>query len=831
VDFEKLERDATFLRDCFVEVLTSIGEERTAQQFIHSLGNAGPSDEQVVVSSTLAQALSIWFQLLNLAEENAARLHRETADAQPGTWRAVLQELASCGTTAQQASEYLRNVQVAPVLTAHPTEAKRASVLDCHRAIYRLLVRGDRERLKVELERLWRTGEILLEKPQVGAELRNVIHYLRHVFPEAISVCDDNLRSAWTAAGFAGEPAHYPQLRFGNWVGGDRDGHPLVTAEVTRDTLHELQRNAVELQREQLTQLARRLSLSELLQPAPEALRRRIEELSRQLGEPAAAAIARNPREPWRQFVNLLLQIDDPADDLQLLFEQLCAIGAARIATADVAPVLRSVRTFGRHLAELDVRQNSRFHDLAVSQLFTPDWLEWNEQQRRAFLDEQFAKPAGGKQPQGAEAEAVLAAYRVLAEHGPAGVGSLIVSMTRSASDLLVVYLLAREAGVDRQLQVVPLFETIDDLERSPGILAEFLAHPINAGTRVQQVMIGYSDSNKDGGILASLWSLHRAQKQLAQVGRDAGVEILFFHGRGGTISRGAGPTRIFLEALPRPAFSGRLRMTEQGETIAQKYANRATAAHNLELLLAGSTAAAAHQPNEQSSAHPLEPVLDSLAQESRRAYHRLVQTEGFVTFFREATPIDVIEASRIGSRPARRTGQQTLADLRAIPWVFSWSQARFGISGWYGVGAALSQLRDSDSGSFEELRRCAFEWPLFRYIITNVSTALLMGDAAIMRRYAELVNDSALRSRVMSLIEEELHCTREVVEVIFGGPLQQRRVRLPRILHARAPGLAVLHAQQISLLRRWRETRDPAEELQLLLTVNAIASGLRATG
>jgi phosphoenolpyruvate carboxylase len=496
-----------------------------------------------------------------------------------------------------------------------------------------------------------------------------------------------------------------------------------------------------------------------------------------------------------------------------------------------------------------------------VAGLPTDDLLGGDPERRRALLEREIVSPrpfAHPNTPLGPEATAVVECYRVLASHiaryGTSGLGPLIISMTRDVTDVLVVYLLAREAGLAYatpeglvcRLPVVPLFETIEDLEHSPQILAEILDHPVTRrslraqsqnGELVQQVMIGYSDSNKDGGILASQWALQRAQRAMSEVGAARGVRIRFFHGRGGTISRGAGPTNRFIAMLPPGSLNGDLRLTEQGEVIAQKYANRLTAAYNLELLLAGTTTHTLLHRRHPPLPHPLEPVIERLAQQARAAYRDLIEREGFITFFRQATPIDVIEQSRIGSRPARRTGQATLADLRAIPWVFSWNQSRFYLPGWYGVGSALHALRDTDPAVWEELCAAQWNWPFLSYLLANVSTSLLTAHRPTMHAYASLVEDEVLRRDFLTLIDAEFERTVAALEAIFGMPLDRRWPQLAETLARRQIGLAPLHQQQIELLRQWRAQRavdDPAAEttlIDLLLLVNAIAAGLRTTG
>jgi len=892
-NLEKIRSDFEFVIGCFREVLCELGEHELAA----GLPWAGRA------SGRTAQVASISFQLLNMVEENAAvqvRRAVESGDGAqeiPGLWGDVLARLRGGGCSEREIAAGLGTIHVEPVLTAHPTEAKRATVLERHRRLYLLLVEREnrvwtpseqneiREAIKSELELLWRTGEIYLEKPDVSSERRNVVHYLRRVFPGVLSELDRRLEAAWAAAGFdqslIASPFFRPRLTFGNWVGGDRDGHPLVTADVTAETLAALRKNALELLDGLLTDLAARLSFSGRLQDPGSPLLEAIDVNARALGPSGEAAVARNPHEPWRQYLNLvrarLAAAGDggagyaaPAEllgDLALLRASLLEAGARRIVHRDLDPLLRAVQTFGFHLAALDIRQNSRFHDLALDQLLQAAGISgepfgaWSEAARVEFLDQELRSPRPFTRSEatlGPEARAVLACYRVVAarldRYGSGGIGALIVSMTRQLSDLLAVYVLGREAGLvdpgegglECRLPVVPLFETIDDLDRAPGILERFLAHPVtrrsldrqrrevNAGDPVQQVMIGYSDSNKDGGILASQWALHRAQAAMVEAARAHGVRVRFFHGRGGTISRGAGPTHRFLRALPPGSVGGDLRMTEQGETIAQKYANRLNAAYNLELLIAGTAGVSLAVRQPQASERAMEPLVAQLAAESRAAYGDLIHGDGFADFFRGATPIDAIEASRIGSRPARRTGLKSLADLRAIPWVFSWSQARFYLSGWYGVGSALAALATRDAPAFDVLRENLFEWPALHFVLSNVATSLATADAGIMRMYAGLVRDPGLRERMMARIEAEYTRTRELVGRVYGGPIELRRPNTEALLALRRPGLFRLHELQVELLREWRDHGARADDerlTQLLLTVNAIAGGLGTTG
>ncbi len=906
-DLARAERDFRFLVECFREVLSETGAVDLAQ----SLPLDATLKPQASDHERFVQACSIVFQLLNMAEENAAAQNRRALEAgagcaaEPGLWGAVLHKLRHHGWSAAAMTALLQELHIEPVLTAHPTEAKRATVLEHHRRLYLLLVklensvwtpnerRAIREDIKRELERLWRTGEIYLEKPTVTDELRNVLYYLTTTLPEAVHWLDRRLLEAWTelnldAAARPTQPANLPRVTFGTWVGGDRDGHPLVTPEVTRKTLHMLRQAALELLRTRLTALASRISLSDHRQSPPTVLTTFLQ-TARETPDPAVqAALARNPYESWRQAVNVMLArlpgdksdassgqhryttASELAADLHMLGESLHAVGAGRLCEADVWPLLRLVEVFGFHLATLDIRQNSAMYEQAVAELLMAaggdgDYTTWDETRRTTFWHEELARArplTAPHVPLGPVAQSVVGALRVAAEHGRTygweGLGALIVSMTRSASDLLAVYGLAREAGLIVMtpdglvcpLPVVPLFETLEDLTRSPTILHAFLTHPMTQRSLAwqrrgnqpltQQVMIGYSDSNKDAGPIASLWALYRAQERIAEVGQAQGVAIRFFHGRGGTPSRGAGPTHRFLSALPPKAVSASLRLTEQGETIAQKYANLITATYELELLVAGLLEAVALARRTPADAtHPLEPILDDLARHGRETYQALLRQPGFLTFFAHATPIDAIEASRIGSRPARRTGQRTLDDLRAIPWVFSWSQARFFLPGWYGVGTALETLAATNPDGFALLQRAALQWYPTRLLLMNVGSQLLLADTTWMRAYAELVPEATVRVAILDSILTEFDRTRQSLEAVFGVPLAERRQRTALTMQLRRAGLDALHRRQIELLRSWRDAALQQQEtarreaclVELLLTINAISSGLKSTG
>jgi phosphoenolpyruvate carboxylase len=904
---KKVDRDLAFMMECFVEVLEQLGHKDLAGT-LPWMGKRKLRGVQIF-SYRGVQAYSIAFQLLNMVEENASAQSRRLREdknglaSDPGSWGKTFNRLRDQGLTDKQVAKRLGDIHVEPVLTAHPTEAKRATVLEIHRELYKLLVRREnsmwtaaeqraiRDEIKVALERLWRTGEFYQQKPEVQSELRNINYFLSKVFPEAIVSMDLRMRQAWEEAGFSPEKIEHPDalplITLGTWVGGDRDGHPLVTAEVTTRGLNLFRTTALNIVTERLEILGQRLSLGDHLQLPPAVFIKQVDKHAAALGEAGEQALARNIGETWRQYINLIRLRMPPAvgecpaglhkspegivADLLFLRETLVEVGGAQIARYEIDPLIRFIRTFGFHMATLDIRQNSAFHDKAISQLMTvaglddTDYPNWDESRRLGFLDSELrsTRPFIRSQESiGAEADAVIACHRSLVAHinhyGSEGLGSLIVSMTRSVSDLLSVYLIAREAGLTAGgsdspyclLPVVPLFETIDDLERSTGILDDFLSHPFTRRTLemrrdagitrglTQQVMIGYSDSNKDGGILASLWNLYRAQQNLTKVGAKHGVRIVFFHGRGGTISRGAGPTHRFIDALPRGSINGELRVTEQGESITQKYANHITAVNNLELLLSGVTQHTILDEVEKAQDAAISKVMDKFAEFSREAYQSLIKTPKFIDFFRQVTPIDVIEASRIGSRPSRRTGAASLEDLRAIPWVFSWSQARFYLSGWYGVGSALARLKEEDPKGYDLLKEMYDTWPPLRYMLKNAATSVMAANRGMMRLYGSMITDKKLKNIFLTRILDEHLLAQKLLNEISSNKLTEGRPRLRKVIKLREEAIDLLHEQQVAILKDWRKKsadgdRKEADALlpQMLLSLNAIAAGLQATG
>jgi phosphoenolpyruvate carboxylase len=923
--FAKVESDLHFLMNCFRDVLLELGSKDIADALPWIGKQQSASSRQKNPPPRLGQAYAISFQLLNMVEENAAAQMRrqrampETYRPESGLWTENLRKAKSSGRSEKELVDLIRQSRIAPVLTAHPTEAKRAPVLYLHREIYLLLAERENPiwtpaelevncgRIKVVLEQLWRTGELLPAKPKISDERDNILYYLREVFPPVLKRIDTRLEQAWKKTGFNSrpfdKPEYRPDIEFGTWVGGDRDGHPGVTPEVTRQSLRALRVDAMRVHFRELRNLPDKLSLSVIHQPIPPFLEKATRHIIQSIGARAQGPLRKFPNEPWKLYASLLLERlpmryqnniptlleaegcytfpQEMVDDLLVLDKALRKVHATRLARAYITPLVRALRIFGFHLAVLDIRQNSAFHEKAVMQLLNAadldgeDYPDWPESQRVDFLFKELKSPRPflhcSARP-GPEAESVLDTYRLCAEHihqyGPDGMGSLIVSMTRNLSDLLAVYLLAREAGLAVfgkqglycKMPVVPLFETEQDLQVAPAIVQDFVEHPVTRNTmrwrqqtrrtgdkalkkNVQnvglQIMIGYSDSNKDAGILASQWALHRAQQTLATIARDHSVSLRFFHGRGGTISRGAGPTHRFLEALPHGSLSGDLRLTEQGETIAQKYANQITATYNLELLLAGVAGTTVLHRTREDTESDYASIAEYLAEKSSAAYRHLIARDGFIEFYSQATPIDALEHSRIGSRPARRTGRRSLDDLRAIPWVFSWNQSRFYLPGWFGVGSALETLAKEKPADYKRLKKSIRNWPYLFYVLNNVETNIASADPEVMKQYASLVEDPALRRKFMRTILTEWNRTCHRLDEIFGGkPLAERRPRMLKTLQLREKALEQLHRQQVPLLKKWRRYQEAGKSKEaskmlpdLLLSINAIASGLRTTG
>jgi phosphoenolpyruvate carboxylase len=860
------------------------------------------------------QVQGLWFQLLSIAEQNAAMRRRRQVEAERGhdqlrgTFAHVVSSAAATGVPAGEIRGLLEILRVRPVITAHPTEAKRVTVLEKHRRIYRRLVDLEsprwtpRERqslidgLQNEIELLWNTGELRLAKPTVPQEVFWGLHFFNETLFEAIPDLLDKLERALAHA-YSGERFQVPPFfQFGSWIGGDRDGNPFVTNEVTRSTLLENRLTALRRYRRRLAELIRALSITERAMPISESFRSALERELAASGEGDEIA-ARNPGEVFRQYLACMVRRIDvmtgaaergqvesdvagyaSADalvaDLRLIEDALSSVGRVSIAASLVRPVRREVESFRFSTVRLDLRENTTKLNAALTDLWKGadgrtggraqgridgQVPEQSSEAWRQWLGSELARPlAPGAlppdlPPESAETLGMFQLIRELREEiDREAFGTFVLSMTRSVSDVLGAYLLAKLAGLFADtagvesctLPIVPLFETIEDLQRAPAIMRELLAVPlvrrsVRAQGGVQEVMIGYSDSNKDGGFLTSNWELSKAQIKLTRLGKEVGVPISFFHGRGGSVSRGGAPTGRAIAAQPAGSIQGRMRITEQGEVVSFKYANRGTAQYQIELLAASVVEHSLKSEREKALAPTAEfdEAMEALSGAAQASYRRLVDHPDLLAYYQAASPLEEISLLNLGSRPARRFGARSLSDLRAIPWVFAWSQNRHFVPGWYGVGTGILtflQIRGQRGAAL--LDRMFNESRLFRLIVDEVEKTLTYVDLDIAREYAELVADQAVRANILGLVEAEYHRTVEAVLRISGGKeLVERYPRFRRRLARRLPTINQVSRQQIELLRRFRESggdRTQEEQMSaLLLSINTIAAGFGATG
>ena len=865
------------------------------------LGQTTASGYPTDILARTLQAQGIWFQLLSITEQNSAMRRRRSIETEsgheqlPGTFANVIAEAARAGVRAETVRTLLEGLRVRPVITAHPTEAKRVTVLEKHRRIYLILVDLEsprwtpRERqdliasLRNELELLWLTGELRLEKPSVAQEVAWGLHFFNETLfdavPELEEKLDRTLRRHYPAETFYIPPF----FQFGSWIGGDRDGNPFVTNEVTREALAANALASLRRYRDRLADLGKALSITERAMPLSDEFRTAVDAALALSGE-RELLLSRNPGEPIRQFLAVLSrrldasiarhQGGDPTPlayvrpeelvaDLRMIEQELKRTGHLELAASLVRPARRQVEAFRFSTVRLDLRQNTTRICETVIALWRLDTPEGDLPQplTDAWKERLLAELATPRAPRAdlsglpPEATETLGMFRLAAEMRQRGdreaFGSLVLSMTRDAGDVLAVYRLAKEAGLFSDamgvescgLPIVPLFETIPDLRHAPEIMRELLHIPVvrrsvRAQGGSQEVMIGYSDSNKDGGFLPSNWELAKAQLRLTRLGEELGVPIAFFHGRGGSVSRGGVPVGRGIAAQPAGSVHGRFRVTEQGEVVSFKYANKGTAAYEIELLASSVVKHSLLSEREQALApvHEFNEAMEALSGPAFAVYRGLVENPNLITYFQSASPLEEIALLNIGSRPARRFGARTLGDLRAIPWVFAWSQNRHIITGWYGFGSgvrAFMEVRGEDGRQL--LVRMFRESRLFRLIVDEVEKTAAVVDLAIARAYAELVEDKEVRGEIFGLIEREYVRVREALEAISGEPLAQRFPLFRERLAQRLPTINQVNREQIELLRRFRAAPDGREREEfkaaLLLTINCVSAGLGATG
>ena len=865
----------------------------SALELVHSL----PVERAIL----LTRAFAFYFELINLAETNHRKRRRIAlrlsgrAGRQRGSLAGTLSEMRRVGITADEALEWLKRVLIVPVFTAHPTEVARRSVMFKRRRIGEFLETLDRipvpeqdlarleQLVLAEITSLWQTDEVRSRRPTVYDEVKMGLDYYDvSIFETLPSLYREISEALHAAYGLEIETLALPQvLCFGSWLGGDRDGNPFVTPQVTRDAIqlargHLLlyyQRRLNEIT-DLLTTSAQQIAVSDPLLAklkaylaqvhTPEAqvfgqqyefeyyrrfvicLKARVQRTMERMDHPGTAS-GKLPVMPYTlaqgqdklaQVLPAYCNVEEFIYDLETLRESLADNRGLRIARTLIDPLILQVRTFGLHLHTLDIRQHAKVHATA--------------------LQEAIADTIAATLPSGMsdETSSVLETFRAVAEIkngcSPEVIRQYVISGASTVEDVLAVVRLARLGGVsvegsgrDPGLMPVPLFESIEDLRQAPAVCRELWSRPdyrklMATWDNWQEVMLGYSDSNKDGGMLTSTWEIFRAHRDLHVAAREAGVKLRLFHGRGGTVGRGGGPTHRAIFAQPMDSFDGQLRITEQGEVLNFKYADEVLAERNLELMIAASLDALARPNARDPEAHftgvlkpEWEAALDELSAISYDYYReRILGDPGVLTYFEQSTPMAELENAKIGSRPSRRSSSPKLTDLRAIPWVFGWTQSRLLVPAWFGVGFALEQYI-AKPGSLELLQTMAREFPLFIDLLRNVELALGKVDMATARLYSSLVEDAKLRERIYDMFDAEFHRTvRAVLAVTRQKELLETNQVLAHSIRLRNPYVDPMHLIQVDMLRRKRAGEDtPEVNRAIAATISGISAGLRNTG
>ncbi|WP_413624359.1 phosphoenolpyruvate carboxylase [Luteibacter sp. Lutesp34] len=827
-------------------------------------------------AEALARAFATYFQAVNTAE----RVHRirrrrdyqrEGRAPQPESLAAVLAQLKKDGVDRDELTRLLGHLDVEPVFTAHPTEAVRRSLLEKEQEIVRALVdefdptrtpqelRDDDARILMALSAGWQTAEASPVRPSVQDEFEHVGFYIARPLYRVLPALYEALEQA--LADTFGEGIAVPRvLRFATWVGGDMDGNPNVNADTIAATLSAQRSLVLERYVEDVDALGRLLSQTEDRVKLGDGFRARLQAYRGRFPEAAARIRPRHADMPYRAFLTFVAErldatlherdgrygsADEFIDDIVLVETSLLEHGGKHAGAYAVGRLQWRARTFGFHLARLDVRQDARLHDEALSALLDDgEWANRDAATRAGSLrpyasgERSFVAGAGDE-----NVTMLRDVFATLADsrkrYGHEATGLYIISMAETAADVLAVLALARHGGLVQDgivpLDVAPLFETIDDLAGGAETLRTLLDDPVyrahlKARGDRQWVMLGYSDSGKDGGTVASKWSLQRAQVELLEVAKQAGIRIAFFHGRGGSASRGGSRITPALMASPRGSVAGILRVTEQGEVIHRKYGIRALAVRNLEQTLGAVMRASLRPRDSEAREEAWKDTMARLSDASRKAYRAFVDKEGFVDYFRGATPIDVIERMTLGSRPARRRSMKGVEDLRAIPWVFSWTQCRAVLTGWYGLGSALDSIA-KECGD-EALVRMARDWPFFATMLDDVEMVLAKADIDIAEAFSKLAGP--LHDRFFPMLRDEFERTVRWVSKLKGGKeLLAGDPRLATSIRLRNPYVDPMSLLQVDLLRRWRATGGKDDTLlkALVACVNGVSQGLQNTG
>ena len=813
----------------------------------------------------VTKAFATYFELTNLAETNHRKRRRRAGKLDldhaplPGSFRGTLLRLKKAGLSADDALAALRQVRITPVFTAHPTEVARQTVLLKRRRIAQQLEKLDHlpftpedaqeceNNIRAEVTSLWQTDEVRLAKPTVDDEIRMGLRYFRlSLFDSLPRIYDEIVNAFRDIYSLQLDESTVPNIvHFGSWIGGDRDGNPLVKPECIREALEMARALILREYLKDVEALSDRLSSSRRQTGISQELLGRLQHYERTIPGVHMAWGPNNLAESYRRFLSCIFyrlqrtreSIDaehgystssEFEQDLLLIWNSLISNRGGRLARTYVGSLLRKLRKFGFQLYTLDIRQHARVHAQVLKEL----------------------GPNLDHAPDSAEGRELLETFRTIAKlkktYPPQSIRHYIISGAESESDIFAVLRLAKAGGVqvtgsaeDPGLMPVPLFESIESLRSSSAVMRKLWSDPeyhklLDSWGSWQEVMLGYSDSNKDGGMLTSTWELYKAHRELHHVARELRVKLRLFHGRGGTVGRGGGPTHSAILAQPPGCFSGQIRVTEQGEVLNWKYSDPVLAEWNLELMIAACLEALTR--SEQESQYPAEweAAIEEMSQEAYRVYRRdIAENPDVLEYFEQATPVNELDTARIGSRPARRSKSRRLEDLRAIPWVFGWMQSRHAVPAWFGVGYALEGFAENGASHEQVLRQVARGFPMFSGLLGNVGLGMAKADLGIARTYSELVKNAALRKRVFTMLEEEFLRTRRMILRITGQrELLARNRVLARSIRLRNPYVDPMSLIQVELLRR-KLKGAPASDLDYPLgaTINGIAAGLHNTG
>lgn len=824
----------------------------------------------------LTKAFSIYFELTNLAETNHRKRRRRAAEVsinhtpQPGTLRGTLLRMREAGITAKDALDVLRQVKVIPVFTAHPTEVARRTVLFKRQRIAREIEKLDRlplsdtevakraRAIAAEITSLWQTDEVRRRKPTVRDEIKMGLDYYPECLIPTIPGLYTEIAEAFTSVyGFDLHERDLPlAVGFGSWIGGDRDGNPYVTPQATSDALEMARQTILDHYIRVIRELIRQLSPSSEQVSVSTELKEKFDLYSSSFSPDDPSASLRAEDETYRLFLVFVLwrllsahkkspnrdayrDAAEFGDDLLLIRQSLAANRGERLARTLIDSLLRQVETFGFHLHTLDIRQHARIHERAITELAHGSEIDNSDGVRLPDSPSE-------------QTTVLLDTLRRIAElkrnYSPQSIRSYIISGARSVDDVMRVVWLAEMCGVqvaalpennDPGLMPVPLFESIEDLHNCAKICRNLWTNAaykrlLTSWNRDQEVMLGYSDSNKDGGMLTSIWEIYKAHRELHKVAHECGVKLRLFHGRGGTVGRGGGPTHRAIIAQPEGAFAGTIKITEQGEVLNWKYSDTVLAERNLELMIAASMEALARPGKMESSDERWEEVMENLSQEAFAYYReKIIDNADILPYFEQATPFSEFEQAKIGSRPVRRGESQGILDLRAIPWVFGWMQSRHVLPAWFGVGFALERFADNEPNGESALKSMMENFILFSDIIRNIEIGMAKADLTIARLYADLVSDRDVRERVFALIEEEFYRThRQILRITGQSALLETNTVLASSIRLRNPYVDPMSLIQVDLLRRKRDG-ETSEELNYALaaTINGIAAGLHNTG